>query len=795
MKIKMILTACMFFLFLFACCLKIKDDDPKPSEPLTMQDITAPDAFDWKTHKDIQINIGISTQQPISLFSKISVYDGDPQNGGSIIVSGAASSNKYFVTTVSVPSRYERLYLKCDFPHGLSLIEAVDAQEFVHHVFSDNVTKHSTSAFKSVKDEGPGCDDCDEIIEGSGSYTISHGKTFCITENFTGSVSFQSWNGGGTLKICGTATLNSLTLPNNAHLVLTQNGSLTVGNFNSNGANTIIVYLNADITFNSNFQTQGTTVEIFGDLAVYGNLTAQLLSSGNFKVSGNTFVEGNISVNGGITFINNGFLTHNGNLFKLNAQAALINNGTIEVIRPAGGHLQVNSNSSFTNNGTIDIIGDISINAGSSIVNNCALMCSGVFSANSGDFKNYTGYLKGAQQFTINSSNSTIELYDGSMIFSENFTYNNGQILGYGTLNSIYVTGTFGIYGNNLVSGTLETATDDLYLSSGGDVSNYFINGATLVGLDYATNYIPPNSCNPDGLIIDMLMADTDGDGVPDHLDDYPEDPYRAFNNYFPNKKVSATIVFEDLWPGKGDFDFNDLVVGIFGIEVTNASNEVVEVFVNLEVKAVGASLKNGFGWQFDNMSPSSVQQVTGAVPNSSGQSYVNLNPNGTEAGQDFAVIIAIENVEDVINRVGGSMFNTIDNGMIGTSDLVEIHVLFGENTPIERGLVALDNFNFFLIKNQNRDIEIHLADRRPTSLMNHPWGESHDTSDPTINRYYKTKSNLSWAILLLEPFEYPLENTPVIGAYPDFSPWAQSGGNTNKDWNKHPVHSKIWNN
>ena len=54
--------------------------------------------------------------------------------------------------------------------------------------------------------------------------------------------------------------------------------------------------------------------------------------------------------------------------------------------------------------------------------------------------------------------------------------------------------------------------------------------------------------------------VDTDGDGVLDINDAYPTDASLAFNNNTVSGS-SGSLVFEDLWPGIGDFDFNDLVV------------------------------------------------------------------------------------------------------------------------------------------------------------------------------------------------------------------------------------------
>jgi hypothetical protein len=55
--------------------------------------------------------------------------------------------------------------------------------------------------------------------------------------------------------------------------------------------------------------------------------------------------------------------------------------------------------------------------------------------------------------------------------------------------------------------------------------------------------------------------VDADNDGVNDVDDEYPTDPNKAFNNYYPSKTGSASVAFEDQWPSKGDYDLNDLVV------------------------------------------------------------------------------------------------------------------------------------------------------------------------------------------------------------------------------------------
>jgi len=56
-----------------------------------------------------------------------------------------------------------------------------------------------------------------------------------------------------------------------------------------------------------------------------------------------------------------------------------------------------------------------------------------------------------------------------------------------------------------------------------------------------------------------------------------------------------GTLAFEDLWPGKGDYDFNDLVLDYKFEITTNSSNYINEVVGTFVIKAFGAGLENGF--------------------------------------------------------------------------------------------------------------------------------------------------------------------------------------------------------
>ncbi|MEM6785816.1 MAG: LruC domain-containing protein, partial [Bacteroidota bacterium] len=82
--------------------------------------------------------------------------------------------------------------------------------------------------------------------------------------------------------------------------------------------------------------------------------------------------------------------------------------------------------------------------------------------------------------------------------------------------------------------------------------------------------------------------ADQDNDGVPDVFDDFPTEADFAFERFSPSEYVFGAVAFEDLWPGTGDYDFNDLVVAYRYREITNSASEVVRFEADFAVQAAG---------------------------------------------------------------------------------------------------------------------------------------------------------------------------------------------------------------
>lgn len=794
-KYFILLTGGLFVILFTTTCIKDLEEDPNSNTQIdnpSMSELTVPANFTWENSKSIDLSVFLEATKAYQPKSKISVYNETPEMGGELVASGSADPQSPFEVRLTIPANSKKIYLTKEGPFGgITGIDLEITGSAMEYTFDDSAFSKGTDNqfYKSILN-GPDCESgCDEYISGSGNVNISGGKTYCIDESFTGKITFQAWNGGGTIKICGVASFsnNTIGMYTNCNIIVAEGGSLTTNTIEMGNNSTITIYNDAEVEIDKmNSWSEMASLINYGNVTInknsyykghlenYGNLTfnnnididqSPVLNSGNMSIGNNLEMYGSQ-----IEFTNNGIVDIVNNL-DISNNSTVTNNGQIST----GGKFELNTQINFANNGEILVGSTTEFNDGSIFTNSCKFISDDDISLNgSSSLILETGFLKTLSKLYIWTS-GTVSMSNGSMI-SCDYTEISRNISGTGELNSIVVNGDVKIWNNNKIDGAIEMAIESGELAYGGAAN--FINGATYTSFDNASNYLPVTACNPDGLG-NPTIVDTDNDGVPDEIDDFPEDPLRAFNNYFPDESNHATIAFEDLWPATGDYDFNDMVVAVSGNEVTNADNKVVDIYLNFAVKAAGASFQNGFGFQMENITPEMISEVSGMVLE---RGYVSLQSNGVEANQSKAVIIVTENVEDVINRNGESMFNTIPDNPLGTSDTTNIVIHFAN--PVDRELVSNETYNPFLIKEQQRSFEIHLPYYPPTSLMNTAlFGTGQDASNPEQGIYYVTKGNLPWGLMILEPFDYPVEKAEITETYNFFSTWAESGGTIYNDW------------
>ncbi|MBI1184652.1 LruC domain-containing protein [bacterium] len=286
---------------------------------------------------------------------------------------------------------------------------------------------------------------------------------------------------------------------------------------------------------------------------------------------------------------------------------------------------------------------------------------------------------------------------------------------------------------------------------------------------------------------------DSDGDGVYDYDDEFPLDPSKSASSYSPSTTTAGSLAFEDNWPNMGDYDFNDMVVDYQYTYFTNAANELTELRAKYSLKAIGASMHNGFGVQF-NIVPSLIKSVYGTNYT---ENYLKIASNGTEQNQSKATIIVFDNAHKLMQKDGNSNYVNTDNPNIVVDPYVfELVVKLNSGVlPTDLGKAP---YNCFIIVNGNRSREVHMVDNAPTDLADLGiFGSGADKSNPDVKRYYQNKDNMPWVLHTPDPLVYPIEKQNIMDCYPYFKTWAQSEGRTNTDWYKdvpgYRVKSKLY--
>ncbi len=303
-------------------------------------------------------------------------------------------------------------------------------------------------------------------------------------------------------------------------------------------------------------------------------------------------------------------------------------------------------------------------------------------------------------------------------------------------------------------------------------------------------------TANPFDAIITTGLAETttteapdsDGDGVSDENDNYPNDPDRAFDVYTPSEGSYGSIAFEDLYPSKGDFDMNDMVIDYNYQAVTNVANQIVELKANFKLKALGAMIHSGYGFTLP-IDPSRINSITGQDVLTNEE--VVLNANGTESGQSNSVILLFEDAFRSWQAAYGRT-NTISSNGYVTPKEYELTITFTE--PVSSSTLGYAPYDPFIFHSEARGTEVHLVNGTPTDKANLSFEYNDDRLEGTN---FKTHDGLPYGINLPVVFDYPEEEESMSDAFNHFDTWAQSTNTTFQDWyinqSGYRINSKIF--
>ena len=285
---------------------------------------------------------------------------------------------------------------------------------------------------------------------------------------------------------------------------------------------------------------------------------------------------------------------------------------------------------------------------------------------------------------------------------------------------------------------------------------------------------------------------DSDGDGIDDEFDDFPNDSLLCYKIEYPTQDTTrcrsyGTIAYEDRWPAEGDYDFNDVILNYYIYECNNRYS-TRHIYLNLYYSVDGAGYNNGF---YIKLPYNDYGNVYYDYPYAEEQFDAYY-----DEGENANIILQIFEEGHAFMPDPPTFHNTEEEEPFTTPIYFQqIHVVLEDSEfPENPTLADYPPYNPYLIVDQIAGREVHFADYLPSNTVDIAWfGTQNDNSNPGSNRYYKTANNLPWGLHMPNMFDHPLERTSIIDAYPTFADWVNSGGDDYTDWYENPVPGKVY--
>ena len=291
-------------------------------------------------------------------------------------------------------------------------------------------------------------------------------------------------------------------------------------------------------------------------------------------------------------------------------------------------------------------------------------------------------------------------------------------------------------------------------------------------------------SANPSTAIDNSSMTilpenqDSDGDGILDANDDYPNDNERAFDVFYPSEEGQGTLAYEDNWPVEGDYDLNDLVVKYRYKETRNSLGRIKDIQVDYTFTARGASRANGFALALNNISASSGYSASRSI---NGGDSENIVSDEQSSHLNFVVV---ENSETLMPTPAGCEFyNTDANCPLSPEIPASLSITFDDaKTRTQTGNAP---YNPYIFASFDRGREVHLPNHRPSARADQKrFGSGDDDSNLfDFSKTYETTDNLPWALNMPYSWLHPTSGDNIVDVYSDYRQWAESGGLTSSDW------------
>ena len=259
---------------------------------------------------------------------------------------------------------------------------------------------------------------------------------------------------------------------------------------------------------------------------------------------------------------------------------------------------------------------------------------------------------------------------------------------------------------------------------------------------------------------------------------------------YKPAKNKYGTLMFEDMWPELGDYDFNDFVINYqtqvtWGMNGDWSSNNYLDITISLKLRAMGGSLPYRFCIQLPGKTTDMNGDPIYSPTFSRGQiTDFNIKSTTKGIGVEFLAnasnpIFALTGLDNLKGLDGNQFYNT-QAGKLITSSAETPTLVFSFKLQLDQK-TAYNIFNSFsssydfdyFLQNTENGREIHFVGFKPTELYK---GYETDRKEAGKN-YYCNKDGFVWALKAPVEMGWAIEKQDLLKVYPKFKSWLVTGG------------------
>ena len=324
-----IITLVLLIGITFSSCKTPEVDQPK-DDITNFLDLTVSESFTFESFNDLQTTIQLASTKASGM-EIIQIYDAHPNNGGKLILSGAADEQGVFNLPIRIASRLTEVYI--------AKLSSSGQNEYVAVPVNGSVIEFSFAATKTVETTIDWCDcEDDEYLNNNfhADLTIEDGETYCVAEGDFVHIKKLNMESGATLNVCGSVLIDKFQSANS--------GQFSGGFISVSPAGDITIKqggipVNIDNYGSLDFTSKKASIT--GALHNYGEVSSTV----------------EIDITGSI--INDGSFTTS-DKFDIKDDGSLINNCqfyvTINTLAPLGGSDQdFKQEGSFINNGYLKV--------------------------------------------------------------------------------------------------------------------------------------------------------------------------------------------------------------------------------------------------------------------------------------------------------------------------------------------------------------------------------------------------------------------------------------------------------